>query len=204
MSGNLTAPQVNGNLNGNITKSDPQLCAATENNNINIVNNANSAITTNAPTSIASITKAIRFRWYNTYWQIGNIRGSSSGTNGFGITYSNNNLCFRVTTSGTYSYYNMYAPHFYENSDINLKINIQEILNSDKMPSIKEFDWKEDGSHSYGLIAQELEEQGYSELVNTKDDGYKTVNYSAALSLIVGKLQVKIKELEKEIEMLKN
>ena len=72
------------------------------------------------------------------------------------------------------------------------------------MPIIKEFDWKEDGSHSYGLIAQELEEQGYSELVSVKDDGYKTVNYSAALSLIVGKLQVKIKELEKEIEILKN
>jgi hypothetical protein len=86
----------------------------------------------------------------------------------------------------------IYAAHFYENSDIQLKTNIQKILNSDKMPIIKEFDWKEDGSHSYGLIAQELEEQGYSELVSVKDDGYKTVNYSAALSLIVGKLQVKI------------
>lgn len=98
----------------------------------------------------------------------------------------------------------IYAAHFYENSDIQLKTNIQEILRSDNMPTIKEFDWKEDGSHSYGLIAQELEEQGYSELVSLKDDGYKTVNYSAALSLIVGKLQVKIKELEKEIEILKN
>lgn len=98
----------------------------------------------------------------------------------------------------------IYAAHFYENSDLQLKTNIQEILNSDKMPIIKEFDWKEDGSHSYGLIAQELEEQGYSELVSVKDDGYKTVNYSAALSLIVGKLQVKIRELEKEIENLKN
>ena len=52
----------------------------------------------------------------------------------------------------------IYAAHFYENSDLKLKINIQEILNSDKMPIIKEFDWKEDNSHSYGLIAQELEE----------------------------------------------
>ena len=112
---------------------------------------------------------------------------------------------FIVTkASGATVKYNMYAAHFYENSDQRLKTNIQAILNSDKMPIIKEFDWKEDGSHSYGLIAQELEEQGYSELVSTKDDGYKTVNYSAALSLIVGKLQVKIKELEKEIEILKN
>lgn len=97
----------------------------------------------------------------------------------------------------------LYAAHFYENSDIQLKNNIQSIVNSDNTPQIKEFDWKESGEHSYGFIAQELEEQGYSELVSTKDDGYKTVNYSAALSLIVGKLQVKIKELENEIENLK-
>ena len=98
----------------------------------------------------------------------------------------------------------MYAAHFYESSDQRLKENIQAILNKDNIPQIKEFNWKESGEHSYGLIAQELEEQGYSELVSVKDDGYKTVNYSAALSLIVGKLQVKIKELEKEIENLKN
>lgn len=104
-----------------------------------------------------------------------------------------------ITATGS-----IYAAHFYENSDAKLKENIQKILNSDNIPQIKEFDWKEDNSHSYGLIAQELEEQGYSELVSTKDDGHKTVNYSAALSLIVGKLQVKIKELEKEIENLKN
>ena len=96
----------------------------------------------------------------------------------------------------------LYAPHFYENSDANLKKNIKAILDSDNIPVIKEFDWKSDGTHSYGLIAQELEEQGYSELVSNEGD-HKTVNYSAALSLIVGKLQVKIKELEKEIENLK-
>lgn len=101
-----------------------------------------------------------------------------------------------------YAYGNMYAAHFYENSDANLKKNIKVILDSDNIPVIKEFDWKSDGTHSYGLIAQELEEQGYSELVS--DSGsHKTVNYSAALSLIVGKLQNKIKELEKEIENLK-
>lgn len=97
-----------------------------------------------------------------------------------------------------------YAAHFYENSDIKLKKNIKNISSSDNMPIIKEYDWKEDGTHSYGLIAQELEEMGYPELVSGDDNGGRTVNYSAALSLIVGKLQVKIKELEKEIEILKN
>lgn len=97
-----------------------------------------------------------------------------------------------------------YAAHFYENSDIKLKKNIKNISSSDNMPILKEYDWKEDGSHSYGLIAQELEEMGYSELVSGDENSGRTVNYSAALSLIVGKLQVKIKELEKEIENLKN
>ena len=96
-----------------------------------------------------------------------------------------------------------YAAHFYENSDIALKTNIQEILDSNNIPQLKSFDWKLDGKHSYGLIAQELEEMGYSELVDNSGP-HKTVNYSAALSLIVGKLQVKIRELEKEIENLKN
>ena len=204
MTGNLTVPQVNGNLNGNIVASAPQLEAAGESNNINIVNNAGSSITTNSPGYLAAITKAIRFRWYNTYWEIGNIRGSSTDSAGFGITVGNSNLRFRITDGAIYAYGNMYAPHFYEPSDVNLKTNIEIINTSDNIPQLKAFDWKEDGSHSYGLIAQELEEQGYSELVSVKDDGYKTVNYSAALSLIVGKLQVKIKELEKEIEILKN
>ena len=106
-------------------------------------------------------------------------------------------------TQGQHSF-SLYAAHFYENSDIMLKTNIKLISDSDNMPLLKEFDWKKDGTHGYGLIAQELEAMGYSELVDGEEDGSKTVNYSAALSLIVGKLQVKIKELEKEIEILKN
>lgn len=98
---------------------------------------------------------------------------------------------------------NCYAAHFYEHSDIKLKTNIETINTSDNIPQLKQFNWKSDRSRSYGLIAQELEEMGYSELVDNSGE-HKTVKYSAALSLIVGKLQVKIKELEKEIEILKN
>lgn len=117
-------------------------------------------------------------------------------------TYSNSNLYIE---NGVLKAINpIYAQHFYENSDVNLKQNIKPIDNTNNIPEIKEFDWKSDGTHSFGLIAQELEELGYTELVSTKEDGYKTVNYSAALALIVGKLQLKIKELEKEIEILKN
>lgn len=121
------------------------------------------------------------------------------------ITDTNFNAGTNTTTAQVYinAAGNVYATHFYEHSDINLKTNIKPIVTSDNIPQLKSFDWKSDGSHSYGLIAQELEEQGYSELVSD-EGGQKTVKYSAALSLIVGKLQVKIKELEKEIENLKN
>lgn len=99
---------------------------------------------------------------------------------------------------------NCYAAAFYENSDINLKDDIHTLCASNNIPQIKEFTWKETGEHSYGLIAQELESMGYSELVRTKDDGYKAVDYSAALSLIIGKLQVRIKELEDRIKYLES
>lgn len=94
----------------------------------------------------------------------------------------------------------VYATHFYETSDRQFKTNIESILSSDNCPKIRQFNWKENGSRSYGFIAQELEEQGYEELVDTNEEnGSKTVNYSAALSLVVGKMQVKIEELEKKI-----
>lgn len=145
------------------------------------------------------------------YWRIGGTGTSDNGVCQLTIGDNSNDYFQIIIADYTGTNYTAlqvknggtYAPHFYENSDQRLKTNIQTILNKDNIPQIKEFDWKESGEHSYGLIAQELEDQGYSELVSTKDDGYKTVNYSAALSLIVGKLQVKIKELEKEIEILK-
>lgn len=120
------------------------------------------------------------------------------------ITASVSTAASITLVTGTKTNDNSYAAHFYENSDVMLKTNIKSITDSDNMPLLKEFDWKSDGSHGYGLIAQELEAMGYPELVSGEQDGTKTVNYSAALSLIVGKLQVKIKELEKEIEILKN
>ena len=97
----------------------------------------------------------------------------------------------------------LYAFHYFETSDVRFKTNIKSIDSYDNIPILREFDWKDSGKHSYGLIAQELEEQGYSELVDNEGD-HKTVNYSAALSLIVAKLQNKISELEKEIKNLKN
>ena len=104
---------------------------------------------------------------------------------------------------------NSYATHFYESSDKTLKKNIKSILSSTNIPKIREFDWKDTGEHSYGFIAQELEEQGYDCLVN-EVNGKKTVNYTATLALTVAKLQnliniqnKKISNLTKELKALK-
>lgn len=110
----------------------------------------------------------------------------------------------RLTVGGS-----IYAAHFYESSDKTLKKNIKSILSSTNIPKIREFDWKDTGEHSYGFIAQELEEQGYGCLVS-EANGKKTVNYTATLALTVAKLQnliniqnKKISNLTKELKALK-
>lgn len=141
-------------------------------------------------------------RGSNTAWSI----VATGGNLQFNELYSNTTrlILYEKSQGGSAVFTgSITATHFYESSDINLKTNIKSIFDSENCPIIRQFDWKKDGSRSYGLIAQELEAMGYSELVDGEEDGSKTVNYSAALSLIVGKLQVKIKELEKEIENLK-
>ena len=115
------------------------------------------------------------------------------------LFHNGNNI---YSTAGIYCNPNkdsLHATHFYETSDANFKTNIQLVLDSENMPIVKQFDWKKDGTRSFGFIAQELEEQGYPELVHTREDGVKTVDYSAALSLTMAKMQKKILELEQKI-----
>ena len=128
------------------------------------------------------------------------VNNSDSNSTYRMVWHSGNTL---YSTAGIYcnpSTDALYASAFYETSDIRLKQKVKQVFTSNNIPQIKEFDWKNTGKHSYGLIAQELESMGYSELVDTKDDGYKSVNYTAALCLIIGKLQLKIKELEDKIK----
>lgn len=54
-----------------------------------------------------SIRNGLRFNWYNTYWYIGNLRGSSTDSAGFGIVDNNDQIGFRVTTDSVYA--NKYA-----------------------------------------------------------------------------------------------
>ena len=92
------------------------------------------------------------------------------------------------------------AQDFDSLSDINYKENVNTIngalIKVEQLRGVK-FDWKESGSPSYGVIAQELEEV-LPELVHGENP--KTVNYNG----IIGVLIEAIKELKAEVEELKN
>ena len=145
----------------------------------------------------------------------GSISPTTTLTNDDTIPSGYSNTCEFQCASKTSNFYNIratgnsYATHFYESSDKTLKKNIKSILSSANIPKIREFDWKDTGEHSYGFIAQELEEQGYGCLVS-EANVKKTVNYTATLALTVAKLQnliniqnKKISNLTKELKALK-
>lgn len=46
---------------------------------------------------LTSIRNGLRFNWYDTYWYIGNLRGGSMESAGFGVVDHNNKLVLRVT-----------------------------------------------------------------------------------------------------------
>lgn len=51
----------------------------------------------------ADIINGLRFNWYDTFWYIGNIRGSGVESYGFGIVDNNDQIGFRVTTDAVYA-----------------------------------------------------------------------------------------------------
>ena len=51
----------------------------------------------NVDGGLTSIRNGLRFNWYDTYWYIGNLRGSSTDSAGFGVVDHNNKLVLRVT-----------------------------------------------------------------------------------------------------------
>lgn len=51
----------------------------------------------NGDGELTSIRNGLRFNWYDTYWYIGNLRGSSTDSAGFGVVDHNDKLVLRVT-----------------------------------------------------------------------------------------------------------
>ena len=90
---------------------------------------------------------------------------------------------------------------FNSTSDVNKKTNIRTILNAlDIVKGLNgvQFDWKDSGTPSAGLIAQDVE-QYLPELV-IETDGVKSLNYNG----IIGVLVEAIKQQQKQINELRN
>ena len=121
------------------------------------------------------------------------------------------------------------AAAFYYSSDRSLKANIEPLSEQgsmlDKIDELKgvSFIWKKTGEKSIGFIAQELQKI-FPELVDTRNEGHWTVQYSALIPVVVeavkelrqtffnkasglddrmNKLEVRLVALEKENQRLK-
>lgn len=117
-------------------------------------------------------------------------------TNTFKINYSTG----KVTATGS-----IYAASFYENSDRNLKENIQ-VLSSDlldKVYNVKEvsFDWKKTKAQAFGYIAQDFENISET-FIGRNDDGTLSLNYTEVLVAQIAALKQKIANLEQRINCL--
>lgn len=113
------------------------------------------------------------------------------------VTYSNSGV---YTQSGA-----VYASAgFYDTSDMRVKDNIKsiDVSKADKIRLV-EFDRTDREHHGYGVIAQELETV-YPSMVNTDENGFKTVNYSEIYAVKIKYLEDKIAALEAVIDKLTN
>jgi hypothetical protein len=105
----------------------------------------------------------------------------------------------------------------YTSSDRRLKMNIQPVNSLAVIRTLGgtyQFDWRKDGKHSIGFIAQNVEQSQLSSMVYNKD-GYLKLNYldTRLISLALGasmqlddeviRLKKKVAGLEKEVELLK-
>lgn len=95
---------------------------------------------------------------------------------------------------------NITASAFYESSDKNLKEDITSISTIDLARDIqlKEFRFKADGIKRYGVIAQDLLEEGLDNLVSTKDN-HLTVDYISLLCLKIAQLEEEIKKIKMKL-----
>jgi hypothetical protein len=104
--------------------------------------------------------------------------------------------------SGNFTAGTITATAFTATSDKSLKTNIETISDPlEKLTKLRgvDFNWKEDGSKQIGLIAQEVESI-LPEVVNTSEDGIKSVAYGNVVALLIEA----IKAQQEQITQLQN
>jgi hypothetical protein len=122
------------------------------------------------------------------------------------LYFQGGNIIIGATTDPGYKLYvsgTIYATgNITANSDLTLKKNLTIIDNAtDKLMQLNgySYQWKEDDSHQYGVIAQEVEKiLPYA--VSTGNDGIKGVSYNQIIPVLIEA----VKEQKKELEELRN
>lgn len=103
--------------------------------------------------------------------------------------------------SGNFTANIINALDFNTTSDARLKTNITPLDSTEysKLPTPVSFNWITTNNKSYGYLAQSLEEQ-FPELVITREDGTKGINYLPIIAI----LHAKIQELDFNLKQLSN
>ncbi|MBI4451855.1 tail fiber domain-containing protein [Candidatus Woesearchaeota archaeon] len=110
---------------------------------------------------------------------------------------------------------NVQAAAYYYSSDALLKTNINPLNGLGIISNLHgvSFDWKENGNHDMGLVAQDVEKV-LPELVTTNSNGMKSVKYGSLIAPLIEAVKElgqqntnqskKIKELEQQIAKLQD
>lgn len=133
-----------------------------------------------------SIRNGLRFNWYDTYWYIGNLRGGSTESAGFGVVDHNNKLVLRVTPN------DVRAPRFMSTVATGLSPLIVSSntlvnnLNADLLDGLHENSFLRHrdtyGIDGYNTLWAQI---GIRQYNNAKPDGMANpiYNYGAVISL---------------------
>lgn len=180
-------------LNQNTTGSAATLTTARNINGVAFNGSADITIT-------ASTTNTLTFGSYLTGTS---FNGSAAAT--IAVDATSANTASKVVArdaSGNFAANVVSVVDLNSTSDKNLKDNIEPISEAigtiNKLNGVS-FNWKEDGSKSFGFIAQEIE-QILPELVHENSEGIKSVSYIPVIAFLVEA----IKEQQRQIEELKS
>lgn len=112
--------------------------------------------------------------------------GSSNPSSSTRLNYDGHLYTAELTSVGIIT-----ANGFYESSDIRLKDNVESLnygLKEIEKIDTHTWNWKSDGTEDMGVIAQELE-LIMPELVKTDEDGYKSVNYTKLIPVLINAIK---------------
>ena len=166
--------------------------------------NGSAAVSVAIPSKVSDLTNDSGY--ITSYTDTKNTTGSTNSSSKLYLVGATSQASSHVTYSNSGVYTQSGAVYasagFYDTSDMRVKDNIEsiDVSKADKIRLV-EFDRTDREHHGYGVIAQELETV-YPSMVNTDENGFKTVNYSEIYAVKIKYLEDKIAALEAVVDKL--